>query len=194
MHPQSHEGLWGPAMTASGHGPGVGPDPSDFDSAPDIRGALKAMCQACGHSPGVHGVDRTGPCIVGTDPRGKRDRCPCRAFVSWASLWAEREVLQPTGVTTFFGIDKSYEVPRREALERIFDGGVVHFVVYPHYPPSYDVSVYACRGTDAQDEEMVCVGTAWRDDRLPDLLEILLAFKAWGPTKDLECRASWSTR
>src|ERR1039458_4432627 len=112
--------------------------------------------------------------------------------ILWASEWAEVAVVHATGLSTFFGIDESYEAPRREALERIFAGGSPHFVVYPHdESPPYYVSVYARRNEDDVDDVGVDIGTAWRQDRLPNLLELLLALEAWGPTKGLQCSASW---
>jgi hypothetical protein len=116
-------------------------------------------------------------------------------MVTRESEWAEKEVTHSTGLTTFFGIDESYESERREALERLFTVGEIHVVAYTHLdPPPHCVSLYAIANEDALDDIGVFVGTAWRDDRLPDLLEILLAFKDWPPTKDLACSASWSKR
>ena len=55
-------------------------EPPPFDSEPDIQAMLRSMCACCGHSLNMHGEDGKSPCIVGTDPRGKRDRCACSAF------------------------------------------------------------------------------------------------------------------
>ncbi len=67
--------------------------------------------------------------------------------------------------------------------------------MFPHpETPPYAVSIYACSDVDTIDADMVSVGTAWRVDRLPDLLELLLAFEEWPPTRGLICSASWSQR
>jgi hypothetical protein len=109
--------------------------------------------------------------------------------------WDEVEVVRSNGVTTFFGIDASYETDRRAALEKIFAEGRACFVCFPHEdPPPYYVSIYACRDEDAEDVDMVSVGTAWLQDRLPNLPELLLAIAEWPPTSGLVLHGKWSER
>lgn len=119
-------------------------------------------------------------------------------LLSNADDWIEAQVEHGTGVTTFFGIDESYETSRRKALRDIFKAGQASLIVFPHEnePPPYVVSIYACRhrDTDAEPADMVFVGTAWRIDRMPNLPELITAFRAWRPTSEVDCTASWSDR